>query len=477
MNRKTNILILYIFSSILLVSGNGISKTVKEVKRSITLETFIRAACVHDRQFQLILIDELSLKYKKALELPSKDLVLSATGQYNLKLAGDVAGGPEGIISLSKLFPFTGTETSASYSISPARSGSGYTSSFTTIVSQPLARNAFGRNTRLHDRILGLESRVSRYQIIEAYEDYLATIIGLYYQWYADTALYEASRRAWEENRRLLGNLQLRLKNRIAHPIDVNRVHLQTIISRDEMDTRRLQFEASRDLVYHAINYKGTKVLKPVFENFTASLGKNFAADYQNQWAGNRTAMILDLLVQGGKLEGIRAADDLLPSVNLLAGYSIGSTAFGLNSSYSEHQVYGGLQFAFPFGRQKEKAALEVTRIEQRKNLINKTNTKERLRNDLKTLHRRIRQEEGFITTAGSRFELARRIAVEEARLYRQARSPLKNLIEARTALEENRLNLINHRVQLSTLRLEWLRLTDQLVKGKNLDATRKNIR
>ena len=475
MNRITTIMFLFIFSSVLLAPGKGISQTVKEVKRPVSLETFIRTACMHDRQFQLILIDELSLKYQKALNLPSKDLVLSATGQYNLKLAGDVAGGPESTISLSKLFPFTGTEASASYSIAPLRTGDGYATSFTTVVSQPLARNAFGRNTRLHDRILGLENRISRYQIIEAYEDYLATIIGLYYQWYADTALYEAARRALEENRRLLANLQLRLKNRIAHPVDVYRVHLQTIISQDEMDTRRLQFQASRDLVYHAMDYRGKEILEPVFENFTPSLGKNFNADYQNQWTGNRTAMILDLLVQGGKLKGIRAADDLLPSVNLLAGYSIGTQAFG-STTYSQHQMYGGLQFSFPLGRQKEKAALKITRIEQRKNLINKKDTRERLKNDLKTLHRRIRQEEKFITTAESRFELARRIAVEEARLYRQARSPLKNLIEARTTLEDSRLNLINHRVQLSTLRLEWLRLTDQLVEGKNLDATRKNI-
>ncbi len=443
--------------------------------RKISLDNFIKGACINDKNFQLILIDELALKYGRVLELPSKDLLLSATGTYKLKLSGDGGDGPEGNVSLSKLFPMSGTETSTEFSISPSRTGSGFSSSFSALVSQPIARNAFGRSTRMHDRILGLENRISRYQIIEAYEDYLATIIGLFYQWYADDALYHVARRAWEENTRLLANIRLRFHNRIAHRIDVDRIQLQTIISREVMDTRSLQYEASRNLVYQALGYKGSIQLQPVFKPMEIKLTGDFSIDFRNHAGISRTLKILDLLVKKGRIEIARSADDLLPSTSLMAGYSFDRTALG-GRTYSQHLIYGGLQFTFPFQREKEKAGLKIQRIEQRKNLLKKGDTAERIKNDLKILHQKILQEKIFIKSARERLTLAQRIAAEEGRLYRQARSPLKNLIDARNILEESRLNLVNHRTAASTLKLEWLRMTDGLVQAENLKKTRDRL-
>lgn len=453
----------------------GEVKTAASSTAAISLETFIRTACGNDKNFQLILIDELSLKYKKRLELPSRDLVLSAAGQYNLKLSGEGGDGPGGSVGLSKLFPLSGTETSTEFSISPARTGSGYSSSFSALVSQPIARNAFGRSTRMHDRIIGLENRISRYQVIEAYEDYLATVIGLFYQWYADDALYRAARRAWEENTRLLANTRRRFRNRIAHRIDVDRIALQTVTSREVMETRLMQFKASRDLVYQALGYREKEELKPSFTPMRVAMTGDFFLDYQRHAAPGRTLKILDLMVKKGRLEVARAADDLLPSTSLMGGYSFDRTILG-GRTYAQHLVYGGLQFNFPVTREKEKATLTIQRIEQRKNLLRKGDTAERIKSDLKILHRKILQEKKFIESARKRLALARRIAVEERRRYLQARSPLKDLIDARNILEESRLSLVTHRTASSTLQLEWLRLTDGLVEGKNLKKTRNRL-
>ncbi len=442
----------------------------------LSLQNFIRNACSHDKKFQLILIDELTLKYQKALQLPSRDLVLSATGQYNLKLAGEGGDGPGATVALSKLFPMAGTSTSMEYSISPARTGSGFSSTFSALVSQPLARNAFGRNTRMHKKIIGLENRISRYQIIEAYEDYLATLIGLYYQWYSDDALYRAGRRAWIEDTRLLANIRLRYRSRIAYRIDVDRIALQTMASREEMETRALQYRASRDLVYQAVGYRGTEELRPLFREMPLTLTDKFSHNYKRDAVQSRTMTLLQLLIDKGRIEVARAADELLPSTNLMAGYSYNRTILG-GRSYAQHLIYGGLEFSLPITREKEKAAVRVQRIAQRKKVINRGDTLERLKNNLNILHRKIQHEKKMTESTRQRVALAQRVTAEETRRYHRAQTSLKDLIDARNILEASRLNLVTRRAAMATLQLEWLRLTDKLVEMKNIQKTRNRLK
>ena len=53
--------------------------------RILNIEEFIKTAVEKDTVFEQILIDELALKYKKDLSLPSGDLVLSVKNQYEFK--------------------------------------------------------------------------------------------------------------------------------------------------------------------------------------------------------------------------------------------------------------------------------------------------------------------------------------------------------------------------------------------------------
>ena len=58
----------------------------QEQVRKVTLEEFIKTACSKDTVFREILIDELALKYRKALTIPSGDIVLSVEDKYNVFL-------------------------------------------------------------------------------------------------------------------------------------------------------------------------------------------------------------------------------------------------------------------------------------------------------------------------------------------------------------------------------------------------------
>jgi len=52
--------------------------------RVLTIDDFIKTAVSKDTKFEEILIDELSLKYRKGLALPAGDIVLAVKSQYEV---------------------------------------------------------------------------------------------------------------------------------------------------------------------------------------------------------------------------------------------------------------------------------------------------------------------------------------------------------------------------------------------------------
>ena len=77
-----------------------------EKTKTLLLDEFIKLACERDGTFQEILIDELALKYKKAIGLPAGDFVISLTSEYNFLLDYHKSERDD-TISLSKLFELT----------------------------------------------------------------------------------------------------------------------------------------------------------------------------------------------------------------------------------------------------------------------------------------------------------------------------------------------------------------------------------
>ena len=142
---------------------------------------------------------------------------------------------PGGSISLEKIFPFTGTEISAEYTVTPSLTSTDSASSFTFEFAQPIAENAFGKATKLKDKIVGIEIDVARYQIIEAYEDYLATIVVGYYDWYEAHENFKVGESSYQQNIKLLDNIKERRKNNIALTIEVNKVHLLVLAKKEKL--------------------------------------------------------------------------------------------------------------------------------------------------------------------------------------------------------------------------------------------------
>src|SRR5690606_8194244 len=110
--------------------------------------------------------------------------VLSVMGDYGVDL-GSPKEDPSSTwdISASKLIPQTGSALVLSVDgDSPLADPS--TLSWSASLTQDLARNAFGRTSRIDAELGALDVTLARYQLVEAYEEYLASLATLYVRWF-----------------------------------------------------------------------------------------------------------------------------------------------------------------------------------------------------------------------------------------------------------------------------------------------------
>ena len=471
MKQKTTLIMLMVLGlSLFLVTGivaqesqgsEGISGG-----KTISLKEFVDLAVANDTEFERILIDELALKYAKDLGLPADDLVLEVRGQYDFMLSQDREE-HDSLVSLSKLFPFTGTSVELGYINAPSITSLAYSSAFTAEISQPIARNAFGKATRLKDKIIGVEVDVARYQIVEAYEDYLAAIITGYYDWYEAYENLKIGESSYNENLRLLDNIKERQKSNIALPLDVNKIHLQVLAKKEKLIELEEEYANALNFAEKAIRYKSEEDLIPREPDLYRKITIAFEKDFEQFKEAGRTYQVLDLLEEKSKLEVDEEADDLLPSINLLVGYIVKGE--GLEIEEEDNMVYTGMSMEWPFGDQVNRAEHETSKIALRRTKLSNTGTRFQLHTDIKDIFQLIGREEQLGAIAQEKISLAQSVLEDETENYSFGKVTINDYIQAVNVLDGNRFNQILHDAQRRKYMIEWLRLTDQLVSKKDI--------
>ena len=437
----------------------------------LPLEEFIRLVSENDTNFEEILIDELKLKYKRPLALPARDLVLSLKSQYDFVLYKD-RGNIENTLSLSKLFPFTGTEVSAEYDASFNPSTYKISSEFAAMVSQPIARNAFGRNTRLLNKIVGLEVDIANYQIVEAYEDYLTALIQLYYNWYSAYENVKTAENSYNESLKLLENIKERQKYKIALPVDVNKISLQVAIKKETLISLQNKYTEYLNMVKESVRYDGKDELQPSVPSMYKNVVIDFEPDYEKFVKESRTIKVLGLLEGKSSLEVDEYADELLPSIDIIAGYS--RKGAGHDIIDNEETVYAGASIDWPLPGEVEQAKYQDSKIDLKKTKLSSENIRMRLDTNLKNLHDTIEREKELISLAQEKVDFATSIVEDDRKNYSLGRLTLNDLIDEVNKLEDNKFNKIFHEIELKRLTIEWLRLTDQIVKENKISYKKR---
>jgi outer membrane protein TolC len=435
--------------------------------RVLPLSEFVALSVKKDSEFERILIDELALEYEKDLGLPVKDWVLEIKSQYDFILDQDREE-QEQTVGLSKLFPFTGTTVEAGYSRGASLSSDSHASDFTLEVSQPIAQNAFGHATRLKDKILGLSVDVARHQIVEAYEDYLASIISGYYDWYEAYAKLQIGKSSYQQNLKLLDNIHERRKNNIALPIDVNKVHLQVLAKKERLLELQEAYAKALSFVKKAVRYDSAAVLMPQAEALYRDMTISFQEDFPRVRETSRTFRLLRLLEERSQLQVDREADDLLPSLDLFLGYQVKGDDYAIKEE--DNMLYTGLSLEWPLGHQVDKAEYETARIALRKTQLEQEGTHFQLYKRIKDLAVQLDTEKKLLDIAEEKIALARSILEAEKENYSFGKVSLNDYIDAVNVFDSNRFNEITHDVLYKKYLIEWLRITDQLIKARDID-------
>jgi len=463
------ILFIFLYASIVTISAAQLSNNSIETPvdgRIVTMDEFIKLAAENDTEFESILIDELPTQYRKDLNLPVRDIVLEVKALYDLYLSLD-KDDPEATVSLSKLFPYSGTELTAEYKSTPSFTSVTNSSEVTFTISQPIAENAFGKATRLRDKIIGVEIDVIKHQVVEAYEDYLATIMAAYFDWveaYANLRIGESS---YEENLKLMDNIKERQKSSIALPIDVNKINLQVLAKKEKLVDLREKYQNVLNFIKKVIRYEGDGELIPQQPDLYANFSISFDTDYKKFEQESRTHQILTLLEDKSSLQVDKDANDLLPSINLLLGYNVDGKDHDIEAE--DNMVFAGISMEWPISDQLEEAEYEVSKIAFDKQKLTTGSTLYKLYMDIKNLYQIINREKQLGVIAKEKIGLAQSVLDDETENYSFGKVTINDYIQAVNTLDNNRFNQVLHDAQYRTFVVEWLRITDQLISKREI--------
>lgn len=442
--------------------------------KQIDLDEFINMVCQNSR-FEELLIDELTLAYQEKLKIPAGDLIVSSTAEYNLFYSKDLFHGFKGGVSLSKLFPISGTEISGGLSWDPG-SGIRPSSNLTLNVEQSIIKDAFGRVTRIRKKIAGMETEIASNQIIESYEEYLAFLINLYLEWYSAYMNVKNAGKAFADSEALLNNVKSKLRYNIALPIDVNKSKLQ-MLSKKEQYTNLLSYYTN--LLYKIKEAtKCNNIDQELMPDFGAEIKDvtiDFEMSYYSFQKESRTALILQMINKNSDLELKVALDDLLPSAKLYGGYSFKGDGYFFNSNRT-HNVILGISIDVPAIQPHERSTYKIRKIEKNKSKLSYINDLDDIKTELMELYNNIETEKKIIELSEQKVTLSEQIIKAELKDYSQGRASLDDLIAVYNTLDSNNLSKINHTIQLSKYYIEWYRLTDTLISRPDKLEVKNNI-
>jgi|GEM_PF-2290755 len=441
-------------------------------KKTLSLKKFLITAKTKDPEFKKILIDRLYGQYIKKYNMTSSDLILSIDGEYNLNL-NDLSNSSntstisvnnyEGTISLSKIFAKTGTSLGLSYSAG-SRSSAGKQinqSTLTAQVNQSLVQNSFGKSTKILSKKLDLENKIIQYQVIESYEDYLASMISLYLNWYSSLKYLETAQSIVQYNNNLLYILQRKRRYGIAFPEDVKKIQLEVLTARENLIALKDQNQRNLNSIclHLGIDKENLSPLKPSLASTILNLKNSTIGKALEK---SRTIQTLKLLEKNSDLAVGIAKDTLLPSVELYGGYSLtGSELYFQNPN---HIVFLGISSSINFNDEKNKAQLKISKLDKKKQKLSTKSLTLTYKKNLFDTQSKIKREKELIDIFKKKVTVALQIYGAEIRNYKRGRTSLSDLIKYKNTVVQNRYNLIMHEVIHMNLLIEWKRLTDTLV-------------
>jgi len=443
----------------------------------LKLTAFIQLVCKHST-FEEILIEELSLKYNNILSTPQIRVLLNTDAHYTLALDPNRDSYPAASIALSGLFPASGTTLSAEYDTgrSPSMTGSSPNSSISLKVEQSVLNNAFGSTNRLLAIMAGYETTLATYQILEAYEEYLAQLLNIYIDWYAAYENLKYAQKSLQDSTTLLNLTKRKRQYNIALPIDVNKSTLQVLSNEEQLLKARRIYESLRKRAA-MLSGMAPEEFTYIPGDITLSLDEINMEEKNNHFLSNsRTVRMLELLTTISKHELDLALDDLLPTATVYAAYTLSGDEY-LPLENQANDIELGFSFSMPLLNTEAKAKVKIQKNVLEKSLLSQTNQKQELNLQLNVLHDSIAFFKKQLNLAEQKLNTARLIVREEEIQYNQGRSGLDDVLNAYETLDTINQSRLTAIIELIKSYIEWLQFTDTLINENKQIILEKDIK
>lgn len=472
--RTKNLVRVFALSFSLLLVSAAENRTFGDLAKELpsrpilSLDDFIFKA-TKNPFFEQILIDQLDLQYSEILALPAGDLVLSLKGEYALAhLQGDsllpsaTAHAFNGSVGLSKLFTQSGTSLSGGFSANSWGNSPG--AGFYFNLAQPIAQNAFGKNNRRIASLAKLKNSITEIQIIEAYEDYLASLLVLYYNWYSNYSRVLNGLNSINTSSQLLNEMKRKFNYRIADQLDVNKSTLQLYSTQQSLTNLESSYiQCENEILMAAGLPSGTK-FRPELKDYVDFTSLNLDEIVETFFENGRSIEALNFLNSQSQLQREITAEQLLPSADLYARYSVNGAGYSFENGGITHGLQIGLNLDYPILSQRIKANVAKADIDIQRTGLSASNKILKLKLEVENFSENLKKINSVLELGNKMLVLARQIAVAEQEDYNLGASDLNFLLNALNSRDNYESQLISNKVQLNTLMIEFLRLTDSLV-------------
>ena len=436
----------------------------------VTLKEFITTCSASHPRFQVLLAERAAVNFERVIKSPDSDFIIDLAGEYGINLDPSSDSDTTASISLKKLFLGSGTQAGVEYSLSSGPDTTGVTTQNYQLefsIIQPVLNNSFGQSYRINEKIYDLEAQIAKYQILEAYEEFLSALVKTYFQWYSNYSRLEIARSTHRDDLRVWRDMKARARKNIALPVDVNKVKLKSLYSEAAVARMENEYENTLEFIYAAMGQtqgeKDRENIAPELPENYATLEKSFSEELAAFKLESRTYNLLVSLEKRAHYYTKTSEIDLLPSANLLLRYSLDSDS-PLLSTNQNSDVFIGFAISYPLGNTQAKARQSRTLVYEKRQKSYSQTTKLQIETDLQTLYNRIQTVIRLVELARNQLRTARDIYSAESKYFQRGRITLNDLLRASNEVERLKFTVDDLKVERDTLYVEWLRLSDRLV-------------
>ena len=447
--------------SYFILSASILSSSV--LAKAITVKEFLDLYQNSDPEFKSLELSQKSLDYFIDEALPSRKTVLSISNengytsdsaQNTTVLSGEV---------LKEIIE-TGTQLSVSHTKTKRPDRAENVTEFR--VEQSLYRNMFGRDVRLKKDALSLQRDLQKMQFTENYEQLLSDSLNQYLLLNKATNDLSLAQRIYEEANNLYKNISDKRKSQIASQTDVKRSRLLVLLRKQELITAKSTLATLKKQIEQTLGLDNFSLDSKQSNKLLNILLNNVNSHQKISYNRLRTHRILTLKEEVLQKEETLAGRLDSPQLDLIAGYNKDdSTRFSTRVQRDEKVV--GLSLTVPFGDSQAKAVHQISKIDSKKASISKKINKLSVNKEIESIKAMLLESREQLKVDKEKVSLVKSILKDDEGRYRIGKIDLESLIEIKNNFATYRAQYEASKLKYAQIALDWLSITDQLIKFK----------